>query len=250
MLTRILAVHHPPLIPPDAMRFLHDHGALALFVLVLLQDVGVPTLVPGTVLVLFGGYLVYIGAVGLHTAALAIAAGAFAGASGMFFLARLGGRPVVLRLGRFAGLNDRALNVAARSLERWGPPMLLLTRVAPGTRVYMTIFAGISGWTYRRFALWSGIFILLWAYAFVIIGDALGQRWEDLGRLILRFGIYLVALVVVVVALYCINLVLTNRRDPAKATPEPPAAPPPEPSPPILPITTSDHQRSTTSAHE
>jgi membrane protein DedA with SNARE-associated domain len=205
------------LIPHRAEHFLQHYGWLALFVLVFVQDVGIPTGVPGTVLILFGGYLVFIGTINLHVAALSLAAGAFLGASAMFALAKFGGRPVVLKVGRFIGLTEARLNTAAGSLERWGPPMLLITRVAPGTRVYMTLFAGISGWTYRRFAFWTGIFVILWAYGFVIIGDALGKRWEHIARFILRFGYYLVILVIILVVAYVINTILTNRRTNASA---------------------------------
>lgn len=187
---------------PKLTMFFHNYGALALFALVFLQDVGVPTGVPGTVLVLFGGYLVYTHALGLNEAAIVIALGAFLGASGMFFLARYGGRPLVLRLGRFVGLTAARLDSAAVAMDRVGPPMLLITRVAPGTRVYMTIFAGISGWTYRRFGTWTAIFCVLWAYTFVIMGDALGNRWESVGRFMTRSGIQLLVLALLVAVLY------------------------------------------------
>lgn len=189
-------------IPRNIMAFLHDHGALALFLLVFLQDVGVPTGVPGTVLVLFGGYLVYSGVVGLHQAALAVAAGAFLGASGMFMLARVGGRPLVLRLGRFVGLTDKGLNRAAVALERWGPPLLLITRIAPGTRVYMTIFAGISGWTYKRFALWTAIFVLVWAYGFVYLGSVIGQNLDVIAGFIQQYSILLLVIIVALVGIF------------------------------------------------
>ncbi len=182
--------------------FLQQYGVFALFILVLLQDVGVPTGLPGTALVLLGGYLVYLHAANLHVVALSIALGAFIGASGMFFLARYGGRPLVLRLGRFVGLTEKRLDGASGVLDRWGPPMLLITRVAPGTRVYMTIFAGISGWTYRRFALWTGIFVLLWSYTFVSIGAALGSRAAPVGRVIGRFGISALVVLAIGAALY------------------------------------------------
>jgi membrane protein DedA with SNARE-associated domain len=190
------------IISPRIDGFLHDHGVLALFLLVFLQDIGVPTGLPGTVLVLIGGYLVYSHVVGLHEAAIAIALGAFLGASGMFFLARYGGRPLVLRLGRFVGLTAKRLDAAALALDRWGPPMLLITRVAPGTRVYMTIFAGISGWTYRRFALWTALFAVLWAYGFVLLGAALGTGWVRVGRDIGRFSFILLFAAFAVIALY------------------------------------------------
>lgn len=189
-------------ISPKLSQFFHQYGVLALFILVFLQDVGVPTGLPGTVLVLLGGYLVFSHVVGLHEAAIAIALGAFLGASGMFFLARYGGRPLVLRLGRFVGLTDKRLDAAALALDRVGPPMLLLTRVAPGTRVYMTIFAGISGWTYRRFALWTGLFVVLWAYGFVLLGNALGNRWEDVARFIGRSSFLILFVALAMVVLY------------------------------------------------
>lgn len=199
--------------PSDLDKFLHNYGALALFIFVFLQDVGVPTGLPGTVLVMIGGYLVYTHVVSLHAAALAIAAGAFLGATGMFFLARYGGRPLVLKLGKPVGLNSARLDVAAAALDRVGPPMLLITRVAPGTRVYMTIFAGISGWTYRRFALWTGIFVLLWSYGFVILGDALGPQWERVARAIGRVS-YLCLFILIGLALvyFIIRLLINHPR--------------------------------------
>ena len=200
------------LIPPAALHFLHDHGVLALFLLVLLQDVGVPTGVPGTVLVLFAGFLVSIGAVALHEAALFIALGAFIGATGMFHLARVGGRPLVLGVGRYIGLTEARLDATARTLGRWGPPMLLVTRIAPGTRVYMTLFAGVSGWTYRRFALWTGFFVLLWSYTFVGIGAALGSRWVVIAHYIMRFGVVCLVLVVLLAAAAIIYNIGMNRR--------------------------------------
>ena len=218
------------LIPSGAEQFLERYGWIALFVLVLVQDVGIPTGVPGTVLVLFGGYLVFLGTINLHLAALSLAAGAFVGASGMFLLAQYGGRPLVLKVGRYIGLTEPRLDAAAGSLERWGPPMLLITRVAPGTRVYMTLFAGISGWTYRRFAFWTGVFVLLWAYTFVIIGDALGKRWETIARFILRFGFVLVLIIIALVIAYIINLVITNRRQRAAPVSRAPTATMPVPA--------------------
>ncbi len=193
--------------------FLRHYGALALFALVFLQDVGVPTGLPGTVLVLIGGYLVFTHTIAFGAAVAAIALGAFLGASGMFFLARYGGRPVVLKLGRYVGLTAARLDVAAQALDRWGPPMLLITRIAPGTRVYMTIFAGVSGWTYRRFALWTGIFVVLWALAFVAVGAALGPAWVGVARYIERFSFILLFTALALVLLYYgLRLLLNHAR--------------------------------------
>ncbi len=116
----------------------------------------------------------------------------------MFLLAQYGGRPLVLRLGRYVGLTESRLNYAARGLERWGPQMLLITRIAPGTRVYMTLLAGISGWTYRRFALWTGFFVLLWSYTFVLLGAALGNGWIYLAHRFLRIGGILLGIILLI----------------------------------------------------
>jgi len=175
-------------IPRFAEHIIRHFGVLAILLLVLLQDCGIPTLIPGSLLVLAGGYFVYAGFFGLHQAALSIAIGAFLGANLLFFLARWGGKPLIVKLGRYVGLTERQFDMAAVALDRWGPPMLLVTRVLPGTRAYMTAFAGISGWSYRHFAAWTALFCLIWSYSFILIGQAIAPHWNRVAPRILRFS--------------------------------------------------------------
>jgi|GEM_PF-2624113 len=202
----LLMAKPPSSIPSGAEMILRHFGVFALFVLVFLQDCGIPTLIPGSILVLAGGYFVYQGLFNLHVAALMIALGAFLGANLFFLIARRGGRPLVLYLGKFVGLSERQFDHAAHALNHWGPVMLLITRVAPGTRVYMTAFAGISGWTHRRFAFWTGIFALLWSYGFVLLGRALGPQWDTVAPQIAlysnRFIMLFTIALVIVLAVY------------------------------------------------
>ena len=189
LLTVLASVGKQPTgIPPFAQHILETYGVLALFALVFLQDCGIPTLVPGSLLVLAGGYFAYEHYFDLNTAALSISLAAFLGASLLFFVARRGGRPLILYLGRFVGLSEKQFDSAAHALDNWGPGMLLVTRVAPGTRVYMTAFAGISGWTYRRFATWTAIFSVAWAYTFVALGYALGPHWDSVAPQIVHYS--------------------------------------------------------------
>jgi membrane protein DedA with SNARE-associated domain len=223
----ILAImgKNPSGIPPFAEHILRQYGVLALFALVLLQDCGIPTLIPGSLLVLAGGYFVYAGYFSLHGAALSIALGAFLGASFLFFVARRGGRPLILYLGRFVGLTEAQFDSSAKLLERWGPIMLFITRVAPGTRVYMTAFAGISGWTYRRFAIWTAIFSLIWAYGFVLLGYALGPQWDSVAPRIRRFSDLFILIVSILLVLAIIALILRIRRTSRMQTTALPATP-------------------------
>lgn len=194
---------NPSGIPSWADHLLRQYGVLALFMIVAAQDCGIPTLIPGTVFVIAAGYLVYSGYFPFHLAALFIALGAFLGASALFFISRRGGRPLVLYLGRFVGLTEKQFDASARLLERWGPIMLFITRVAPGTRVYMTAFAGISGWTYRRFAIWTAVFSLIWAYGFVLLGYELGPQWDRIAPHIRHYSdlFFLIVSILLVLAL-------------------------------------------------
>jgi membrane protein DedA with SNARE-associated domain len=222
------------LFPVWTQHFLQSYGVLALFTLIFLQDSGIPTLVPGTLLVLVGGYLAYEHLFDLNTAAVAVALGAFLGASLLFFIARRGGRPLTLYLGKFVGLSEKQFDVAAHALDRWGPGMLLVTRVAPGTRVYMTAFAGISGWTYRRFAIWTAIFSVAWAYTFVLLGYALGPRWDSIAPQINHYSnlfitiisiLLIVALVAFIARVWRLNRKQGVSQSPIALTPAPASQP-------------------------
>src|SRR5436853_5218589 len=84
--------------------FLDQHGPLAAFVFLLIEEAGVPVPVPGDVLMLILGVQARLGLVPLWQAVGATWLGTLIGSTVLYFGARIAGRDVVYRYGRFIRL--------------------------------------------------------------------------------------------------------------------------------------------------
>ena len=180
------------------VELIRRYGYLALFGIIAAQDIGVPTLVPGALLLIFAGYLASTHTLNPVICGLAATAGSVAGASVLFQIARLGGDAFIRRFGRFIQLDKERSVRLEQTLWRWGVPAWVVFRLIPGFRDALTIVAGIGGMSYRRFALLTTASALIWAYTCVFVGMLLGRHWFKAGGAVAASG-RIAALVVVVV---------------------------------------------------
>lgn len=180
------------------IELIRRYGYLALFGIIAAQDIGVPTLVPGALLLIFAGYLASTHTLNPVICGLVATAGSLSGASVLFHIARLGGDAFIRRFGRFIQLDKERSVQLEQTLWRWGLPAWVVFRLIPGFRDALTIVAGIGGMSYRRFALLTTAATLIWAYTCVFVGMLLGRHWFRAGGAVAASG-RIAALVVVVV---------------------------------------------------
>ena len=146
--------------------FLEHHGVLAGFVLILVEEAGVPVPVPGDFLMLAVGAHAREGRVPLWGALLVMEAATLVGASILYVLSRRAGRNLVFRYGRYMHLTPERLEQAERFLDRRGTLAIVLGRITPGLRMPTVIASGVFGVPYWRFlpslALGGFLYILLY----------------------------------------------------------------------------------------
>src|SRR5438045_4044024 len=96
-------------------RFLAQYGLLAAFVLVAVEEAGVPSPVPADLLVLLFGVQARAGGTPLWQVVAVMEVATVLGASTLYFLARRAGHDVVYRYGAYIGLGrERLERVEAR----------------------------------------------------------------------------------------------------------------------------------------
>ncbi len=79
-------------------RFLADYGYIALFLLMLVEEAGIPLPLPNEVALMYAGYLAYKGELDANIAGLVATMGAAGGSTILYLVARKGGRPLLRRL--------------------------------------------------------------------------------------------------------------------------------------------------------
>lgn len=150
--------------------FLLQHGVLAAFVYLALEEGGVPIPVPGDFLMLALGARAREGSIVLWQVIAAMEAGTVLGSSLLYVLARRGGRGVVERYGPFIGIGPTQLDRAERQLQRHGAIAVVLGRLLPGLRVLTAIACGIFRVPYRVFLPAMSLGSLIYIVGYTMLG--------------------------------------------------------------------------------
>jgi membrane protein DedA with SNARE-associated domain len=193
-------------------RFLADYGYFAIFVLMFVEEAGVPLPLPNEVALMYVGYLASKGELDANLAVLASTLGASGGSALLYTIAKRGGRRLIHRFGRFIHVTDARLDQAERWVARYGPISIPVARLTPGLRIATTIISGILRVSYRIvFVSVLGVGFV-WSLFWIYLGRALGDRWEEGAQAFERVGRWAILSLVVLVALFLLGRAFLRRR--------------------------------------
>jgi membrane protein DedA with SNARE-associated domain len=138
--------------------------------------------------------------------ALSGTVGYLVGSVGGWAIGRYGGRPLLERRGRWLHLDEDKLQRAERWFDRWDDLAVLIGRLTPVVRSFISIPAGVFRMSLLRYAVLTLIGSAVWAFALAGVGYGLGNGYERFHH-DFRFAEYAVAAAIVALAAY-----LTVRR--------------------------------------
>jgi membrane protein DedA with SNARE-associated domain len=156
-------------------------GYAGVAALMALESACIP--LPSEIIMPFAGSLVSVGRFSLWGVALAGAVGCNLGSTAAYWAGAAGGRPFVLRWGRWVLLDRDDLARTERFFARFGGVAVLVGRLLPMIRTFIALPAGMARMRQRPFQLFTFAGSLAWCYALAWIGDQLGKHWDSDPRL-------------------------------------------------------------------
>ena len=163
--------------------FVQQHPSSGLFLVIFLEELGVPLPAPGDVAIMYGGYLTTTGAIPYPLAYLGVVTGAVLGSACNLTISRKYGRPFIQRFGKYVGVTEERLLRAESLFKRWGPWGIIIGRHIPGMRIVLSALSGILGVPYRVFIPCVFVSALIWAAIFLEIGRHVGPRIREVFQL-------------------------------------------------------------------
>ncbi len=128
--------------------------------------------------------------------------GAIVGDQIGYWVGRKGGRPFVLRWGRYVHITPERLERAQRFFRRHGGKTVFLARFVAGLRVFGALLAGISQMPWRIFFFYNALGGAIWATAAVLVGYLLGGSFDLVVRWVGKSSALLGIFLVFALALY------------------------------------------------
>jgi membrane protein DedA with SNARE-associated domain/membrane-associated phospholipid phosphatase len=182
------------------LALIEHYGYLVVLFGVMLESTGVP--LPGETILLAAGVLVQRGHLDLgDTIAFGIL-GAVVGDQIGYWVGREGGRPFVLRWGRYLLITPERLARAEAFFARHGGKAVFLARFFSGLRVFGALVAGISRMRWAMFLLYNALGGAVWATAVVLVGYFLSSSFALVERWLGGATLVLAALVALAVGFY------------------------------------------------
>lgn len=193
------------------MGFLVAYGYLALFLLLLVEEAGVPLPLPGDTLVMYSAYQAHHGHFnGFGVLASAIG-GAFTGSVILYFVALKGGHRLLLRYGRYIHLHPKRIERMERRFRRWGIWAIIVARMVPGLRIATTAMAGVFAIPPKTFLIADFIGICIWAVVYYILGIAVGESYVRLHDALGNYFRWFLIIGIVIAVLAALTIYLRRR---------------------------------------
>jgi len=179
-------------------------GYLALFVSTFVSSMGIP--VGSEIAIAYGGALasgqLTVSAhdhLNLVLVILVALAGEVIGSSAGYAIGYFGGRPLVDRVGKYVLLTHKDLDRAERWFDGRGESVVLIGRLIPLVRSFISLAAGLAEMTMGKYAVLTVLGCGIWCAALASIGYSLGSSWHHVVKAFHFAGYVAAALVVLAI---------------------------------------------------
>lgn len=144
--------------------------------------------------------------------ALSGSIGCLIGSIAAYGIGYAGGRPLMLKYGKYVLISQHDADRADRFFQRWGAPTAFFSRLLPVVRTYISLPAGIAKMPFGKFCLYTFLGSLPWCLVLAFIGYQLGNNYDKISGPLHYVDGLIVVLVVVLVVLYIWRHIRNDRR--------------------------------------
>lgn len=187
--------------PHEFIHFIDLYGYFAIFALIFIQEIGIPTPIPNELLMLFSGYLSFSGTLNLYLLLLTIISADFLGASVLYTTFYFFGPYLISHKPKWFPLSAQKINSISARINNGGLWTVFLGRVTPFIRGYISVIAGLLHIKPKSYVPIALITACLVTCTYVTLGHFLGPYWEQVAAKLttIKYGVFFI---IVIIACY------------------------------------------------
>ena len=160
------------------LQLMESYGYIAMFVAMALENANIP--IPSEVVLGFAGFLISQQIFSFWTTFAVACIAGVVGSIISYWLGSYGGRPLLLKYGKYIFFNERKFRMAEDLFNKYGGIAVIICRCLPGVRTFISFPAGVARYPFWRFVIFTIIGTIPWTLLLVWAGSLLGSHWRDL----------------------------------------------------------------------
>lgn len=194
-----------------AINVISAMGYPGIVLLMAIESANIP--LPSEIIMPFAGFLVTKGQFNLWWAAFWGAIGCLVGGGLSYWIGMIGGRPLIEKYGKYILISHHDLDQADGWFKKHGDITVLVGRMLPVIRTFISFPAGIARMNFSKFLIYSFIgsfpFCLLLAY----VGQKLGNNWNTLRAYFHKFDLVIGIIIVAGIVWYVWRHIKNLKKD-------------------------------------
>ncbi|AEG18198.1 DedA family protein [Methanobacterium paludis] len=157
-------------------------GYWGVFIGMTLESACIP--LPSEIIMTFSGFVVWQGNTNMTLWGITLvgALGNLLGSLIAYFVGLKGGRPLLEKYGKYILITHKNLETADKWFDKYGYEAVLISRVLPGIRTFISLPAGITHMNLKKFTIYTFLGSLPWCFVLGYIGVQLGPRWDIISK--------------------------------------------------------------------
>jgi membrane protein DedA with SNARE-associated domain len=184
------------------INFIEVYGYSAVFIWMMLDNLNIPV-IPSEVILLFSGYMAYLGRLDFFLVGIIGTLGGLVGSLISYYIGYYGGIPFIKKYGKYFFVSAKDLKRAERWFGKYGSLTVCFSRLIPLVRTFISIPAGIGKMKIKKFISYTFLGSVIWSYFISYIGFSLGPNWDILINYIKSFEV-----LIIIVVLFLLVIIL------------------------------------------
>lgn len=182
--------------------FIGSMGYIGIACGMLFESACIP--IPSEMILPLAGFMVADGKINLILANATVALGCLTGSLGAYAVGYYGGRPFILKYGKYFFISTDHFYKAEGTFKKYGNLAVFFGRLLPVIRSFISLPAGMAKMNLKKFIVFSIAGMLPWNFALIFLGLQLGKRYDALVQPIFKKFEYIVVGAVVLLVIYFI----------------------------------------------
>ena len=160
--------------------------------------------IPAEVILPLAGFWISQGEFKYWLMVLAGTVGGTIGPLTLYAVGRYGGRPIVLKYGKFFLVNEKQVNSADKFFAKYGAGVAFFGRFMPIVRTAISVPCGMTKMNVWKFTIYTFLAMFPITALYVYLGIKLGENWEQAGELFKQYLQPLVLIILILAIIYAI----------------------------------------------
>lgn len=158
--------------------------------------------VPAELVLPLAGYWVYQGDMSYWLAVLAGTVGGTFGPLTLYALGRYGGRPFILKYGKYLFIQEHQVEKADLFFQKYGAGVAFFARFLPGVRTLISIPCGMAKMNVWLFSIYTFCATLPITAVYIYLGYTFGPHYKQAAAAAEDYSPFIIAGIVVLLGIY------------------------------------------------